>query len=64
MPQASDELRAMFEDDSVAWEALGQNFYDDRGMIRRKDKTARPTDHQFNAIDYLCDEWDYGWEGL
>jgi hypothetical protein len=63
MPQASDELRALFEDDGVAWWILGENFTDDKGIIRRKDRSIRPTALQFSAIDYLCDEWDYIWEG-
>ena len=64
MPQASKELRAMFEDDGAAWKELGSNFCDDKGVIRRRDKTVEPTPKQFFAIDYLCDEWDYEWEGL
>lgn len=64
MPQASKELRDMFEDDGVAWKELGSNFCDDKGIIRRRDKTVLPTAKQYCAIDYLCDEWDYSWEGL
>jgi hypothetical protein len=64
MPQASQELRDMFEDDGAAWKELGANFCDDKGIIRRRDKTVEPTPKQFFAIDYLCDEWDYEWEGL
>lgn len=65
MPQASDELRAKFPGhDQEAWEVLKEHFDDDRGMIRRKDKTRQPTEREFEAIDYLCDEWDYCFEGI
>lgn len=65
MPQASEELREQFpEGDSQAWDVLGDNFRDNKGLIERKDKTIEPTQRQFAAIDYLCDEWDYCWEGL
>jgi len=65
MPQASERLRAKFpEGDVQAWNVLGDNFIDDKGIIRRKDRTLRPTARQFDAIDYLCDEWDYCWEGI
>lgn len=64
MPQAGDELRAEFPEGSFeAWEVLGDNFVDDRGIIRIKDKSIKPTPRQFLAIDYLCDEWDYEWQG-
>ena len=61
MPQAPEYLRAMFSDDADAWGHLS-NFYDDRGMIRPKITGALPTEKQAYAIDYLCLEWDYGYE--
>lgn len=67
MPQASNELRAMFEDDGAAFKVLGPNFKsgkEEAGLIVRIDKTIIPTNEQFLAIDYLCDEWDYAWEGM
>jgi hypothetical protein len=51
-------------DDQEAWNILEPNFIDDRGIIRRKNKSYQPTAHDFAAIDHLCDEWDYAWEGL
>jgi hypothetical protein len=50
-----------FEDDGEAWKQLGDNFTDDRGMIRNI-IGYKPTDDDFVAIDYLCNEWDYSWE--
>jgi hypothetical protein len=61
MPQAPNHLRAMFSDDADAWRYL-PNFYDDRGIIRPKIAGTEPTEKQGHAIDYLCLEWDYGYE--
>jgi hypothetical protein len=51
----------MFSDDADAWRYL-PNFYDDRGIIRPKIAGTEPTEKQGHAIDYLCLEWDYGYE--
>lgn len=65
MPQASRELRDKFPGhDAEAIDVLKQNF--EWGPprlweIRRKDKNYSPTPREFDAIDYLCDEWDWGW---
>lgn len=61
MPQAPSYLQSMFEDDAAAWRYL-PNFYDDRGMIRPKIAGTTPVAKQVHAIDYLCLEWDYGYE--
>lgn len=61
MPQAPDYLRAKFAHDGEAWAALGDNFTDTRGLIRPK-PGHKPTDREFDAIDYLVMEWDYAWE--
>jgi hypothetical protein len=63
MPQGPAHLHAMFGDDSTAWTYLS-NFYDDRGIIRPKIAGTQPTEKQFQAIDYLCLEWDYGYEEI
>jgi hypothetical protein len=52
------------DNDQQAWEILNPNFTDDKGIIRRKSSAYRPTALDFAAIDHLCDEWDYAWEGL
>lgn len=62
MPSASDELRArwMTDDETKPYDQL-------RGRCRiGRDGTIRPirsvdlTGDDYSAIDYLCDEWDYG----
>lgn len=54
-----------FHDDATAWEYLAsKGFTHNRGIIKppitdldhRHDQTA------LAAIDYLCDEWDWGYE--
>lgn len=65
MPQASAELRAKFPNhDQEAWDVLREHFTDAAGVIKLKDAGYKPTMREFEAIDYLCDEWDYAWEGL
>jgi hypothetical protein len=61
MPQAPSHLQAMFEDDRAAWNVLKDNFTDDRGVIRPKPGHV-PSANEFNAVDYLCLEWDYCYE--
>ena len=45
------------------WEILDVNFIDDKGYIRKKDTNYNPSREEFDAIDILCAEWDYCWEG-
>lgn len=61
MPQAPDHLRALYAHDGEAWEVLGDNFTDDRGVIRPK-PGHKVTVAEASAIDYLVLEWDYAWE--
>lgn len=62
MPQASEELRAMFEDDRKAFDVLKENFVDTTGfVIRPRVDGYKMTEREGYAIDYLCDEWDYGY---
>lgn len=46
-----------------AWDILESNFIDNKGVIERKDKSHKPTQRECDAIDHLCAEWDYAWEG-
>lgn len=65
MPQASQDLRDKFPGHDVeAWEALKPNFVDKAGVLSKKDKAYRPTASEWEAVDYLCDEWDYFYEEL
>lgn len=61
MPQAPEALRELFVDDSQAWEVLGSNFTDDRGVIRPK-PGHQVTVGEAAALDYLVLEWDYAFE--
>lgn len=61
MPQAPSYLQAMFEDDSAAFAVLANNFNDTGGLLRPKPGYT-PTSSDYHAIDYLCLEWDYGYE--
>jgi len=63
MPQATPELRKKFPgNDSEAMEVIAANFLVDRGgVIRKKDPKYTPTDREMDAIDYLFQEWDFGY---
>lgn len=63
MPQASDELRAMWEDDNAALTYLASRCIRERsnGIL------VIPFGHLLSqrdcdAIDYMVDEWDFSWE--
>lgn len=64
MPQASSELQAKFPGgDSEAHEVLKINFRLDRGFIyRKKSPSYKPTEREWDAINYMFHEWDYGYE--
>lgn len=63
MPQASEELRAKFPgSDQQAFEVIRNNFDVSRaGMICPKVQGYKPTAEEWDAIDYLFYEWDYGY---
>lgn len=63
MPQASEELRAKFPgDDQEAFGVIDANFSTSRGgIIFPKQKGYKMTEREGDAIDYLCDEWDYSY---
>lgn len=60
MPQASDELRDRWKDDGRATEFLLK-----RGYKLAPDWTwlapGQPEEDELSAIEYMMDEWDYGW---
>jgi len=61
MPQATDALQQQWTDsDALAW--LAGNFRWPGGMIKARPGYA-PTDKDMSAIQYMCDEWDFAWEG-
>jgi len=63
MPQASDELRAKFPGhDQEAFDVIDVNFSTSRGgIIFPKKLGYKMTEREGDAIDYLCDEWDYAY---
>ena len=65
MPQASEELRAKFPgDDQEAFAVLDANFFISRGgIIYAREYGYKMTEREGDAIDYLCDEWDYAYCG-
>jgi len=62
MPQASDELRAKFPGgDQEAIEVLRRHFVAQKFIWRKIDPTYKPTRREWDAIDYLFHEWDWGY---
>lgn len=74
MPQASDELRAEVAKiippqpghiivdcgDAQAWlEKKGWKISEDWNFIRPRAKYS-PSDEEWDVLQYLVDEWDYG----
>lgn len=60
--QETDELRAKFPgDDGEALEVIALNFKESNGFICKKDRNYEPTDREWEAIDYLFQEWDYAY---
>ena len=71
MPQATDEQRDLME----RWFGEGvdtagpllfleaRGYVDDRGMIRPPVPAHRVSYEEGACIDYLCDEWDFGFTG-
>jgi hypothetical protein len=62
MPQASAELREKFPGyDQEAIAVISENFNDKAGMITPKSEDYKMTERESEAINYLCDEWDYSY---
>jgi hypothetical protein len=61
MPQARAELAEVW-DQSLALIEISKNFNDRQGWISKKDPQYTMTDKEADAIEYLCDEWDYAYE--
>lgn len=66
-PSAPEWLQKEFPgDDSEACNVLEKNFIWDLPklwIIRRKDLLYTMTEREWHAILYLCEEWDWGYEG-
>ena len=71
MPQASDELRAKMDSyfdnggindyDPFAF-LIGHGYSEKRGIIYRPHNEHIPTKKEWDCIEFLCDEWDYGYD--
>lgn len=63
MPQASSQtLEDWPGDDADALALLKTNFNLSRGgMFSWKDPAYEPTKQELAALQYLFEEWDYGW---
>lgn len=63
MPQATDELRAKWGNggDEEAWTQLAGKTVEVAGMISFR-KGYEPTEDDLSAVEYLCQEWDYGYK--
>ena len=62
MPSARKELQDKFPGmDAEAMEALKDNFFESDFVFRRNDVNYKPTPREMEALDYLFEEWDYGY---
>ena len=62
MPQATSELQAKFPGcDTEALDVLGDDVTIVRGVIRPKQGVIL-TQRQYDAVEYLFQEWDYAFE--
>lgn len=67
MPQATDELRDLWNDDGGVDDVIATRYLQERGFIfTRGGMIVASVDHEFNekdfsAIDYMFHEWDYGY---
>lgn len=63
MPQASERLRAQFpQGDQQALQVLEAHFHiRGNGLIVPDVHGYIPDEREGDAIDYLCDEWDYAY---
>lgn len=63
MPQAPPELRAKFPgSDAEAEKVLRPNFtihFPSVGIISKRDSAYKPNAREWDAVDYLIQEWDY-----
>lgn len=65
MPAAAPELQAKFPDgDQEAIDVIRENFVwrDPNFVIRKKDPKYQPTQREYDAIQYLADEWDWSYD--
>jgi len=49
----------MLTKEQIAWAHLYDNFFEVGGCIYKKDHKYEPNEGEMNAIQYLCDEFDF-----
>lgn len=64
MPQATPDLRARWADDSTALGHLHGRYLVGRGGVIQPLVGTVPTSDDYSAIDYLIQEWDYGYNEI
>lgn len=68
MPQATDKLRNLWNDDDGVDDVKATRHLQERGFIfTRGGMIVASVDHEFtekdySAIDYMFQEWDYGYD--
>ncbi len=63
MPSTSERLFNMFEDDTDAMSVLEAGGWTERDYVWYLPTDGRePTDHEWDAVQYLVEEWDHGIE--
>lgn len=73
MPQASDEDRAKMakyfggdgiDDGPPSHYLHGRGWiFTNSGMIQKPSADYKPTEQEWDCLYFLCDEWDYGYDG-
>lgn len=67
MPQATRELQLAWDHDRQmdrkAYRHLLCAGFDLQTGVVKAPAGYTPTEIDYSAIDYLCQEWDYGWDG-
>lgn len=43
---------------------MDNGWDDDRGILSTKKQRHEITMKEFDCVDFLCDEWDFGYAGL
>lgn len=70
MPTASDEQRSLMDkwfgdpvDDGGPMRFLIARGWTERAGLWRKPTSAyTPSEYEFECLQFLCDEWDYGFD--
>ena len=70
MPTASNEVRAPWHNEAAGYDAGAFEYLERRGWTEDKFLLSPPriphviSLQEYGAVDYLCDEWDWGYSSL